>query len=103
MGFTTSFAMAMHNGHIHRVYFVTYLATQTASLQPHGTSPSVHLTPAACAALEWRRSRNGKDVAVPALVRFREPKPYRESLGHIVESRPNCIYGDSTLIRCLYL
>src|SRR5690606_10765652 len=30
--------------HIHRVYFVTYLATQTASLQPHGTSPSVHLT-----------------------------------------------------------
>jgi len=26
------------------------------------------LTPAACAALEWRRSRNGKDVAVPAIV-----------------------------------
>src|SRR5690554_4223845 len=25
----------MHNGHIHRVYFVTYLTTQTASLQPH--------------------------------------------------------------------
>src|SRR5690554_717027 len=36
MGFTTSLAVAMDNGHIHRVYFVTYLATQTASLQPHG-------------------------------------------------------------------
>src|SRR5690554_802480 len=36
VGFTASFAVAMHNGHIHRVYFVTYLATQTASLQPHG-------------------------------------------------------------------
>src|SRR5690554_6245502 len=28
----------------------------------------IRLTPAACAALEWRRSRNGKDVAVPAMV-----------------------------------
>src|SRR5690554_8050207 len=35
VGFTTSLAVAMHNGHIHRVYFVTYLTTQTASLQPH--------------------------------------------------------------------
>src|SRR5690606_14826950 len=52
MGFTTSFAMAMHNGHIHRVYFVTYLATQTASLQPHGTSPSVHLMNKLCDASE---------------------------------------------------
>src|SRR5690606_21019263 len=45
VGFTTSLAVAMHNGHIHRVYFVTYLAAQTASLQPHGGAPSVHLTP----------------------------------------------------------
>jgi hypothetical protein len=29
------------------------------------------ITPAACAALEWRRSRNGKDVAVPAMVMCR--------------------------------
>src|SRR5690606_8887554 len=45
VGFTTSLSVAMHNGHIHRVYFVTYLAAQTASLQPHGGYPSVHLTP----------------------------------------------------------
>src|SRR5690554_4550331 len=32
---------------------------------PHG-----YLTPAARAALQWRRSRNEKVVAVPALVRF---------------------------------
>ena len=27
-----------------------------------------NLTPAACAPLEWRRRRNGKGVAVPAIV-----------------------------------
>src|SRR5690554_1366019 len=33
-------------------------------------TPYLSLTPAARAALQWRRSRNEKVVAVPALVRF---------------------------------